>query len=332
MSTRKEVAKLAGVSVATVSYVLNNTKNVTPKVRQRVLDAAEELQYSPNLVAKSLATKQTRHVAMLVDNLKNPYYCEVLEGVQEAAARNGYIVSVVLVDVARRKSILDLAARGVDGIILAVGTHDVREYLGEKIPVAFVGKQVDLDFENAVWQMVRFLKGKGHRKIAFISGMPVSDPGHQRYICLVRALELEKIPLYRELIVDGVPYGKTDEMEGMRAVKELLKRGNEFTAVFAVNDLMALGVCRGLRDAGYSVPGDISVVGCDAIGLLDMISPALSTIDTHAYETGQALMESLIEEMQGTEKAEGEVRTITAHFLDKESIGDVSSGKKVLQI
>ena len=330
MSTRKDVAKLAGVSVATVSYVLNNTKNVTPEVRTRVLEAASKLHYSPNLIAKSLVTKQTRHVAMLVDNLKNPYYCEVLEGIQEVAARNGYIVSVGLVDVARRKSILELAARGVDGIILAVGTHDVSEYLQGEIPRSFVGKRVHLDFEKAAFEMVRCLKRHGHKKIAFLSGLPLADPAHSRYLCLKEAMEREGLELDPDLIVDGRPYGRTDELEGKRAVGELLARGNPFTALFAVNDLMALGACRGLRDAGYSVPEDVSVVGCDAVRLLDMVVPSLSTIDTHAFETGQALMESLILDMCNGKAGEADSRiwNISADFVEKESIAEVYLNQK----
>lgn len=328
MSTRKDVAKLAGVSVATVSYVLNNTKHVTPEVHKRVMDAVRELDYSPNLVAKSLATRQTRHVAMLVDNLKNPYYCELLEGIQELAARNGYIVSVVLVDVAKRKSILELAARGVDGIILALGTHDVREYVGKNIPLSFAGKRVVLDYQEAVLQMVQCLKSHGHTKIAFLSGFSSSDPSNERYFCLEKAMRQEGLVLDPDLIVEGQPFGRTDEQEGKRAVEELLGRKKEFTALFAINDLMALGAYRGLREAGYTVPEDISLVGCDAVRLMEMMSPSLSTLDTHAFETGQALMEALILEIFPERDVEKKSWKIPVTFVPGESIGVARTKKQ----
>ena len=106
MATRRDVAQRAGVSVATVSYVMNDTKNVTPEVRERVMRAVDELDYRPNLLARGLSTRETRHVAMLVDNLSNPHYCEVLSGAQEVASKNGYIVSVISVDFSNTRDVL----------------------------------------------------------------------------------------------------------------------------------------------------------------------------------------------------------------------------------
>ena len=123
MATRRDVAQRAGVSVATVSYVMNNTKNVTPEVRERVMHAVDELDYRPNLLARGLSTRETRHVAMLVDNLNNPHYCEVLSGAQEVASKNGYIVSVISVDFSNTRDVLDLASRWLDGAILALPTN-----------------------------------------------------------------------------------------------------------------------------------------------------------------------------------------------------------------
>ena len=122
MATRRDGAQRAGVSVVTVSYVMNNTKNGTPEVRERVMHAVDELNYRPNLLARGLSTRETRHVAMLVDNMNNPHYCEVLSGAQEVASRNGYIVSVISIDFSNTRDVLDLTSRWLDGAILALPT------------------------------------------------------------------------------------------------------------------------------------------------------------------------------------------------------------------
>lgn len=321
MSTREDVARLAGVSGATVSYVLNNTKQVTPEVRKRVLKAAKDLGYQPNMVARSLVTKQTMHVALLVDNLTNPYYCQIAEGVQSVASEHGYLVSSLAVNVSNHTSILELTSRGVDGILFAVGTHDVHTYIREDIPAFFLWEQEELSYRNAIFDMVRCLKEHGHERIAFLSGIPIEQANHYRYIHFLEALREEHIPFDPELVVNGAAFGDTDERAGMEATRRLLDRGVPFTAIFAVNDLMALGCYRQLRLAGYRVPEDVSVVGCDGIPILAHMYPALSTLDMKAFEVGRRMMYSLIEKMYPGKTKQPLDWKIEGEFLNRESIG-----------
>lgn len=174
MATRKDVAQRAGVSVATVSYVVNGTKKVTPEVETRVMQAVEELSYRPNLLARGLSKKETRHVVLMADTMNNPHISEVLVGAQEVASKNGYIVSVISVDVSRPQDVLDLTGRGVDGVILALVSDNNRllELLDKSMPVTYVGDSLHIDEENAVDDMVAHLTGLGHRRIAFLSGLP----------------------------------------------------------------------------------------------------------------------------------------------------------------
>lgn len=137
MATRKDVAEYAGVSVATVSYVVNHTKHVTPEVQARVEEAIRELHYTPNLVARSLVTRKTQHVAMLVNNLKNPYYTELLAGAQAVASKKDYIVSTIMIDYSNPEGGLKLASRGVDGVILAtVQSGETAKLLEGSLPYA----------------------------------------------------------------------------------------------------------------------------------------------------------------------------------------------------
>ena len=322
------MAKMAGVSGATVSYVLNNTKKVTPEVRAKVLKAAEKLGYKPNMVARSLVTKQTMHVALLVDNLTNPYYCQIAEGVQSIACEYGYLVSSLAVNVSNHASLLDLTSRGVDGIIFAVGSQDVRQYLREDIPTFFLWENEELSYKKAIFDMIHCLKEYGHERIAFLSSIPVSQPNHYRFIHFKESLRQEGLTLYKDLVVDGKPFCDTDEKTGMELTHVLLSRKAPFTAVFAINDLMALGCFRQLRLNGYRIPEDVSLVGCDGIPITANTFPSLSTLDMKAYEVGRQMMKGLIHKMhpgwvdfQANWKLEGE-------FVERESVGRVASAKR----
>lgn len=322
MSTREDVARMAGVSGATVSYVLNNTKKVTPEVRSKVLKAAEKLGYKPNMVARSLVTKRTMHVALLVDNLTNPYYCQIAEGVQSIACEYGYLVSSLAVNVSNHSSILDLTSRGVDGIIFAVGSHDVHQYVREDIPTFFLWENEELSYKKAIFDMVHCLKECGHERIAFLSSIPIEQSNHYRYIHFTEALKQEGLPLYDELVVDGEPFCDTDEKTGMKAAMALLERKVPFTAVFAINDLMALGCYRQLRLHGYRVPEDVSLVGCDGIPITASTYPSLSTLDMKAYEVGKQMMKGLIHKMHPGWVEFHEGWKLEGEFVKRESVGE----------
>ena len=295
MATRQDVASLAGVSVATVSYVMNGTKNVTPEVRRRVESAIAQLNYRPNLLARSLSTKETRHVAMLVDNLNNPHYCEMLSGAQAIAAEKGYIVSVISIDLASPCDVLDLASRGLDGVILALATENttVQSMLPPGFPVISPGRFIGFDYSQAFDSLLDSLLLNGHRDIAFLSGLPIASPQHWRYLAWRDALARRRLPLREELIVDGLPTAATDEAEGVRAVREL-------------------------RRTGLRVPEDVSLAGCDRLQVLRYVTPSLATMDVHTFETGRQLMQMLLEEINGVPH---EKRTIHVEFVNGESIG-----------
>ncbi len=318
MATRKDVAERAGVSVATVSYVVNKSKNVTPEVKQRVLDAIDALNYRPNLVARSLVTQKTRHVAMLVDNLKNPYYCEMLEGAQQIAAEQGYIVSVISVDLSNEESVLELASRGVDGVIWAVANPNVKMKHKIKIPCVTTGDYVFIDYKQAMYDMVDCLVKNGHSDIAFLSGITLDPSINFRFKYFVEALKAKGLEVDTDLNIEVNNDGKTNEESGEMAMETLLEKKTKFSAVFALNDLMAMGAATILRKEGLSIPEDVSIVGCDHISVLKRMSPSLSTIDTQAFNTGENLMQLLIDTINTAPKKHQIIKT---EFICKESIG-----------
>ncbi len=317
MPTRKDVAKLSGYSVATVSYVMNDSKNVTPEVRKKVLDAVEKLQYRPNMVARSLVKNETRQIAMLVDNMRNPHYNEILEGAQQVASPKGYLVSVVPVSVSEPKTIVDLSSRGIDGVIIAMKKEPVLQYLGAATPWVTLDDHTNIDFQPAIFEMVGKLVSLGHRRIAFLSGLRLSDAYHDRFRHFIQALRAYHLDMDDDLIVDGWQDNKTNEEAGRKAMEELLRRNTPFTAVFAINDLMAIGAAKALRSAGYQIPGDVSLVGCDNLSILQWYIPSLSTFDVNSFGIGQALMLAILAKINHRPR---ENHLYTAKFIARDSI------------
>ncbi|MDO4740796.1 MAG: LacI family DNA-binding transcriptional regulator [Eubacteriales bacterium] len=325
MATRKDVAQRAGVSVATVSYVLNGTKKVTAEVEARVRKAVHELDYRPNLLARGLSMKKTHHVALVVDNMHNPHISDVLFGAQEIASQNGYIVSVLSVDISRPQDLLDLTRRGVDGVILALATDNQRlqDLLDPDMPVASVGEYLKLEQDQAIDDMVAHLTGLGHRRIAFLSGLPHQEPYHPRFLSLAKALNARGLSMEPELVVSGRSVTSVNEAEGARAMSELLDRKVPFTAVYAINDLVAMGAIRALRMRGLKVPEDVSVVGNDRLEVYRWVTPTLATMEGCAVEIGRRLMQQMIDRI--TSKPLQEC-TLVVKYVPGESVGPAAAG------
>lgn len=322
-ATREDVARLAGVSGTTVSYVLNGTKPVTPEVRQRVLAAAEELNYHPSLLARGMATKETKHIAILIKNLQNPYYSALHEGVQSVATREGYIVSVLPTHNSPADNINTMLSRGIDGVIV-VAVSSLREFkalLKPNSPIAFVSDDLASHFyRKAVFDMVGEFHRLGHRRIAFLSGLPLESAAHYRYHDLLDALKAYEMDMDPELFMGGD--GATDEESGYRAADALLKRGVSFTGVFTTNDLMAMGAMKRFWKAGLRIPEDISLCGCDGIMASEYTAPPLATLQSHAVELGAYLMYQLLEKMQPGRHEPQMDEHIQADFVWRESMGE----------
>jgi DNA-binding LacI/PurR family transcriptional regulator len=322
MVTREDVARLAGVSGTTVSYVLNGTKSVTPEVRQRVLAAAEELNYHPSLLARGLVTKETKQIAILVKSLQNPYYSAIHEGIQNVAAREGYIVSVLSAHNSPKQNMNTMLSRGIDGVIVAAASSlgDFEDFLKPTSPMAFVSADVAAHFyRKAVFDMVSAFRDLGHRRIAFLSGLPIEKPSHYRYRDFMDALQTYEMDTDPELVINGD--GVTDEQSGYWAADKLLKRGVPFTGVFATNDLMAIGAMKRFWEAGLRIPEDISICGCDGIIASEFTTPPLATLESHAVTLGAYLMYQLLEKMQPGRNDPQLEKQIHAEFLLRESMG-----------
>lgn len=300
-----DVARAAGVSVATVSRVLNHHRGVRPGTREQVMRAVRELNYQPNLIASALMTGQTRTVGLLVPDISNPFFAEICRGVEDAGAERGF--SLVICNTDER---LDLEAqkvnllrkKAVDGIIFAsaeVGDANIVELQQAGYPIVLISREVDGIEANSVsvddfqggYLATKHLIGLGHRRIAHLAGPLRTRPGLYRKKGYEAALEQADIEVDPALIAAG----EFNLQSGRAMARALLERLPEPpTAVFAGNDLIAIGAIKELRQAGLRVPADVSVVGYDHTALAEVADPPLTSIAQPMHEMGRRAMELLL--------------------------------------
>lgn len=332
MATRKDVAKKAGVSVATVSNVINKNKYVSDELIVRVKEAINYFDYQPNIIARSLSTKKTYHVGIIVNNVTNSYYGEIALGMSKVASVYGYTVSIYFTLDDSDKHVTSVIQRQLDGLFIATNgdfftNSQIKTMLDKNI--VFVnsvmpgaGSTVTFDYFNAVDKMIKYLADNNHRHIGFLCGMPKNMLNFIRYKAFVKSLQKYDLPVLDNCIIESEePYGTTPN-DGYIAMKKLLNTCNNVTAVFCLNDLMALGAMKAIREAGLKIPQDISVVGCDDVFFTSCIDPALTTLSVQKEEMGKEAMIQLLNQMN---KGTKEDVLLDVDFVIRDSTGPAPS-------
>lgn len=291
-----DVARHAGVSVSTVSYVLSGERTVGPETRDRVMRAVEQLDYRINSVARSLKTGRTLTLGLIIPDIMNPFFTLVARGVEETAGASGY--SVILCDsggdAALEEGYLELLpSRRVDGLIYMPGTAvshgQIRALARQGFPLIVIDESVEgIDVPSVVtrnWEgamaMGEHLAALGHRQVDIIGGPLGLRTVKERSAGLVEALERHGVALGRVLPGD---YQLDSGRTAMRALGEL---GSRSTAIFAANDMMAIGAMLEARSHGLRIPDDLSIGGFDDIPLASMLSPGLTTVSQPARAMGE---------------------------------------------
>lgn len=323
-TTIREVARHAGVSVATVSRALNGSEQVKARTRERVLRAARQLRYVPNGSARSLTTSETRTLGVLLPDLYGEFFSELLRGIDQTARQSHYhtLVSSSHNGLGELETALRAMSGRVDGLIVmtpAIEADLLEANLPGSLPVVLVNCPVEgsafstvaTDNYGGALAMVEHLRAQGHERVALIRG---PEGNHDAS---------ERLRGYRDAMGDDAfieEPGDFTERSGYEATQRLLARDLRPTAIFASNDSMAIGALRALREAGLRVPEDVSVAGFDDIPVARYVSPPLSSVHVAINEMGRRVIELLIARIAEPSRAP-EAAVLPTRLVLRESSG-----------
>ncbi|HEX9943898.1 MAG TPA: LacI family DNA-binding transcriptional regulator [Thermoanaerobaculia bacterium] len=303
-----EVASSAGVSVATVSRVLNGKGPVSEEARRRVLDAVESLGYVPHGAARSLSTRRTMNIGVLLPDVHGAFFSEIVRGIDLAARAAGYhiLVSGSHSDLEETTAVLQALHGRIDGLILltaGIGAEWLRRTLPRRLPAVLLYNSgadeehdsIQIDNRRGARMATDHLLDLGHRRIALVRGPPGNTDAAERLRGFRDALAARGLEADPRLELPG-DFG---EESGFRAGERLARLAQPPTAVFAANDAMAIGCLAALRGRGLHVPEDVSLVGFDDIPIARYLTPALTTVQVPIAEIGGRALERLVAVIQG---------------------------------
>lgn len=310
MVTRKEVAEKAGVSVAVVSYVMNDRKLVKEVTRRKVLAAMEELGYQPNLAARSLKTKKSQQLAVLVNDLGNPFESGILLRIEKEARLHGYTVFFQPYLKDSEEQLKSQFMGMVDGILLlgqSLKETTMEHFRKMNIPILSITTPVsrslqvpviDLDWSREFVRIIRHLKEEGHRSIAFMSSGNIQHHYEHRFHAFRQAMKGEQCHFESDFLLNGE--GRLEQTH--RTMKEKLSQwlpALPFTAIVCANDLMAAGVLAACHDMGVEVPDRLAIVGCEDILMSSHTYPKLTALHYPREQLGIAAVGMLLKLMRG---------------------------------
>jgi DNA-binding LacI/PurR family transcriptional regulator len=333
-TTIRQLAEAAGVSVATVSRALSNSDHpINPETKQRILDLARRMDYRPNQVARSLRTDRSPIIGVICDDITSPFTTAIVRGIQDRLRADNYFCIVINTDwdpASEQRAIQDLAGHSIEGIIFAETSHQFAnlELNIEDKKCVFVHRLFPQDYANSIVPdevygghlATHHLIKLGHRRIGHIHGSQSFFSSGERLQGYRRALEEAGIAFDPALVEDG-----NFEVEvGYRAASKLLALPDPPTAIFAANDLMALGTIYAAHDKGLRIPDDLAIVGYDDQKIASLARPKLTTVTLPCFEMGQASAELLLAQIQQGAPLTEEIR-IKGRLIVRESCGAANS-------
>ena len=294
MATIRDIAKSANVAASTVSYVLNGTKSVKPETRERILKIMQDMDYQPSIVARSLKTKKTLTIGIIVPDISNIFFIEIVRGIEDISHKHGYSVILCNTGEDRQKEIKylnTLINKDIDGLIF-LGTGKNRQILrnNKDIPVVIVDRKLGEGFCSVMIDNVKggfiaadYLLKKNGPEMAFITGPLAISTYFDRMTGYMNALKAHNCEFNEELVIEC----RVSHEGGYEAVESLLKREINVKSVFAANDLIALGAMRALIKKGIRIPEEVSIIGYDDIPAASIVTPALTTVEQPKYSMGE---------------------------------------------
>lgn len=336
MSTINDVARLAGVSSMTVSRVINNSGYTSPGTRARVEQAIAELGYMPNALARQLRSKRTKSLALVLTDITNPFFTTIARGVEDVAGASGFSVMFCNTDESEtdeHEYLELLVQRQVDGVLLVPASSEGRGLdllQTHRLPAVILDRrlhkpqadEVRCDSEAGAYQLVRHLTELGHRRIAMLTGRKTVSTSFDRVAGYTRGLGEAGITVEPELIrYAELNYGGFNQADGYRMAQEILGLAPRPTAIFAANNFIAFGAIRALREAGLTVPEDMSVVAFDDLPGEWVLDPFLTVVAQPAYEIGRRAAGLLLDRLERDVAPEPRAVVLPAELRVRRSSG-----------
>lgn len=339
MATIKDVAKLAGVSVATVSRVLNSPEVVAAERRLQVFDAIKELNYVQNEVARGLITKQSKSIGVMVPDIANLYFSTLIKGLADGFCNDGYDIFLCIIgsDFRKEEMYLNNMRRKQVGLVMSIGTrplepgrNDAIIAFSKELPVFMVNEYIPgcdvyslrTDEVSGAYMAVKYLLDLGHRKIGFINGNRNYYTNYYKKVGYEMALTEYGISVNSAYCVQVDPY----EVGGMEGTEVLLALEDPPTALFVASDQIAVGTYRALNMHGLKIPQDMSVMGFSAMPFSAMMFPALTTIDQYPYAIGLRAATMAINILNGSLTGDKQV-VLQPKVLERDSCAPVRTEK-----
>lgn len=299
MATKRDIAELAGVSPATVSNFYNGKKKMAVETQRRIIEAAQSLDFP--LPSEKKENSSSRITFLVTDDILNPHYGNILQGMNSIASSHGIPVSMIQLWDNVDAFCSMLIRNKVYAVYFATFTNrlskqHIEHLRNNGIIVRFSWDNFSIDFDMLLDQAIKYLYDLGHRKIAYLSGLAITDEKNTRYQAYLKAMEANNLPVDTNLVVDGIYPYFTDAKSGYWATKTFLEKKIDFTAIIALNDILAIGAMNALKENNLSIPEDISVIGCDDIMLAEFMNPPLTTLRFSAKDIGIRTMYSIIQQ------------------------------------
>jgi len=331
MATIKDVADKAGVSVATVSHVINDTRYVSSELTERVNEAMDEIGYHPNAVARSLKTNKTQTIGLIASDLSNPFFSTLLRGVEDRALEEDYSVIVCNTDetLDKERLYIDvLTQQKIDGLLIAPTGKDDEDLLNLQergVSIVFIDREIKGIEADAVLSdnvtgastAIRHLVQLGHKRIGIILGLESVSTTRERLRGYKNVLKEKGIGYDPNLVKRGF----SQVAGGIEATAELLDLSNSPSAIFSANNLMTIGAMKEIQRRDYSCPEEISLVGFDDFEWASTFKPKLTTIAQAPYEIGKKATDALLNRIEGCSGEAKEIR-IPTELKVRESTAD----------
>lgn len=330
MANLEDVAKKSGVSTATVSRFLNNKGFISDELKDKISSAIKELNYYPNRVARSLSKGNTGIIGIIIPDITNPFFPELVKGASDFLVQKNHYVHLCSSENDPKKEELflrDFRSMWVDGIIIAPSDSENRNFdvFNEVIcPIVVVDREiiglktdlVVIDNKNGAYDATNYLIKNGHKKILYLGGSSFTLTAQKRFLGWKKAMEENRLP------IDGLSFWGSFTIEsGHQMMLEAFNNINKIDAVFAGNDLIALGAIQAIKEKNLNIPEDISIIGFDDIYLSKFITPPLTVIRQPIYQIGEKSSEILLDRIMKKNKKHIPKRiVIPGNLIIRESV------------